>query len=40
MSEPVIVTQTISDLQTGTCVVGEGKPVVALHGWGGSIKCF
>lgn len=40
MSEPTIVLQTVNGLETGTCVTGEGHPVVALHGWGGSIKSF
>lgn len=40
MSEVTIVLQTIDGLQTGTCVVGDGHPVLALHGWGGAIKSF
>lgn len=40
MTEPEITDQTIAGLQTGTCVTGEGTPVLALHGWGGSIKSF
>lgn len=40
MSEPIIVMQTVDNLHTGTCVLGDGKPVLALHGWGGSIKSF
>ena len=40
MSEPVITVRSIAGLQTGVCVVGEGKPVLALHGWGGSIRSF
>ena len=40
MSEPLVVLRSISGLQTGTCVVGEGKPILALHGWGGSIQSF
>lgn len=40
MSEPIVVVQTIDGLQIGSCVVGEGTPVLALHGWGGSIRSF
>lgn len=40
MSEPEIVLHTVNGLETGTCVIGEGHPVVALHGWGGNIKSF
>ena len=40
MSEPVIVRHTIDGLTTGTAVLGEGRPVVALHGWGGAIRSF
>ncbi|HEX3050121.1 MAG TPA: alpha/beta hydrolase [Aggregatilineaceae bacterium] len=40
MSEPVITSQTISGIQTGVARIGEGIPVIALHGWQGSIKSF
>ncbi|MCD4685166.1 MAG: alpha/beta hydrolase [Anaerolineae bacterium] len=40
MTEPVVVMQNIGGLQTGTCVLGEGTPILALHGWGGAIKSF
>jgi pimeloyl-ACP methyl ester carboxylesterase len=40
MTNPIIVMQTIGGLHTGTCVLGEGKPVLALHGWGGSVQSF
>lgn len=40
MAEPVTVMQDIGGLQTGTCVLGKGTPVLALHGWGGAIKSF
>lgn len=40
MTEPLIKRQTIAGLQTGTCVLGSGLPVLALHGWGGSIRSF
>ncbi len=40
MSEPIVIVQTIDGLQAGTCVIGAGEPVLALHGWGGSIRSF
>ena len=40
MNEPAVVLQTIAGLTVGTCVTGEGRPVVALHGWGGSLLSF
>jgi len=40
ISEPPIVMRTIAGLRTGTCVTGSGRPVVALHGWGGSVQSF
>jgi len=40
VSEPVITLQTISGIQTGVACIGEGRPVIALHGWQGSIKSF
>ncbi len=40
MNEPSVMLQTIAGLDVGTCVIGEGLPVVALHGWGGSIRSF
>jgi pimeloyl-ACP methyl ester carboxylesterase len=30
----------IDGLRTGVCVVGEGAPVIALHGWKQNIKSF
>lgn len=32
--------RTISGLRTGTCITGDGQPVLALHGWAGSVKSF
>lgn len=40
MSEPQVAVQSIAGLATGVSVVGDGRPVLALHGWGGSIKSF
>ncbi len=40
MSEPPIETITVDGLQVGACTVGEGRAVLALHGWGGSIRSF
>ncbi len=40
MSEPAIVHRSINGLQTGTCVHGEGQPVLALHGWGATLNSF
>lgn len=40
MSEPPVTLQTIAGLRTGICVTGQGRPVLALHGWGGSIRSF
>jgi pimeloyl-ACP methyl ester carboxylesterase len=40
LSEPPIVLRRINDLQVAVCVAGEGKPVLALHGWGGDIHSF
>lgn len=40
MNEPVITRHAVNGLQVGVSVVGEGKPVLALHGWGGSIQSF
>lgn len=40
MSEPTVSVQTIAGLRTGVCVAGQGRPVLALHGWGGSIRSF
>ena len=40
MSEPQVTTRPIAGLQIGSSVVGEGPPVVALHGWGGSVQSF
>jgi pimeloyl-ACP methyl ester carboxylesterase len=40
MTEPTTHLQDINGLQTGVCVHGEGQPVVALHGWEGSIQSF
>jgi pimeloyl-ACP methyl ester carboxylesterase len=35
-----VTLRAIAGLRTGTCVIGEGQPVLALHGWGGSVKSF
>jgi pimeloyl-ACP methyl ester carboxylesterase len=40
ISEPPVVVRTVAGLRTGTCVAGSGRPVVALHGWGGSVRSF
>ena len=40
MSEAPITIREIAGLQTGVAVIGEGRPVLALHGWGGSIQSF
>lgn len=40
MSEPAVEIRSIDGLRTGSCVVGDGRPVVALHGWSGSVKSF
>ncbi len=40
MSEPAVEFRTIDGLRTGSCVTGEGRPVLALHGWSGSVKSF
>ncbi|HMM26877.1 MAG TPA: alpha/beta hydrolase [Aggregatilineaceae bacterium] len=40
MSDPVVARRTIEGLSVGTAVIGEGRPVVALHGWGGAIRSF
>ncbi|MBN1679709.1 MAG: alpha/beta hydrolase [Anaerolineae bacterium] len=40
MSKPVIERHSIQNLLAGVCVVGEGCPVLALHGWGGEIQSF
>lgn len=40
MNEPPVTLRSIAGLQTGVCVVGEGTPVLALHGWGGSLRSF
>ncbi len=40
MSQPVVDVRVIGGLQTGYCVFGQGKPVLALHGWGGSVQSF
>jgi pimeloyl-ACP methyl ester carboxylesterase len=34
------VLRSIGNLQTATCVIGEGQPVLTLHGWGGSARSF
>ncbi len=40
MSEPEVQVRLVAGLKTGVCVVGQGLPVLALHGWGGSIRSF
>ncbi|MEW6254009.1 MAG: alpha/beta hydrolase, partial [Planctomycetota bacterium] len=40
ISEPPVAVRTVAGLRTGTCVTGSGRPVVALHGWGGSVRSF
>jgi pimeloyl-ACP methyl ester carboxylesterase len=35
-----VTLRAIAGLRTGTCVIGDGPPVLALHGWGGSVKSF
>lgn len=40
MSEPVVESRLVNGLRTGTCVVGEGRPVLALHGWAGNVRSF
>ncbi|WP_119072386.1 alpha/beta fold hydrolase [Aggregatilinea lenta] len=37
---PPVRVQEFAGLQTGVAVVGEGQPVLALHGWGGSVQSF
>ncbi|HML20802.1 MAG TPA: alpha/beta hydrolase [Aggregatilinea sp.] len=38
---PPVKTQEIAGLQTGVAIAGEGgQPVLALHGWGGSVQSF
>jgi pimeloyl-ACP methyl ester carboxylesterase len=40
LSEPAVEVRSIGGLRTGTCVIGDGRPVLALHGWAGSVKSF
>ena len=40
MSEAPVEVRPIAGVNTRMCVVGEGQPVLALHGWGGSIESF
>ena len=40
MSAAPVMLRQIAGLQTGVCVVGDGRPVLTLHGWGGSIQSF
>lgn len=40
MSQPPIVYKTIDGQHTATCVVGTGRPVIALHGWKQTIESF
>lgn len=40
MSDPAVARTTIDGLTSGLAVVGEGRPVLALHGWGGAIRSF
>lgn len=40
MSDPVIARRTLDGLRIGSAVIGEGRPVVALHGWCGAIRSF
>jgi pimeloyl-ACP methyl ester carboxylesterase len=32
--------QIVDGLQVATCVVGEGRPILTLHGWGASLRHF
>jgi pimeloyl-ACP methyl ester carboxylesterase len=40
LSEPSLVLRSIDNLQIATCVIGQGQPVLALHGWGGNARSF
>lgn len=40
MSEPVIERHSLEGMTVGATVIGQGRPVVALHGWGGAIRSF
>jgi pimeloyl-ACP methyl ester carboxylesterase len=40
VSEPSPVLRSIDNLQTATYITGEGQPVLALHGWGGTARSF
>ncbi len=40
MSEPHPVRRIIGEVTAGAAVLGDGQPVVALHGWGGAIRSF
>jgi pimeloyl-ACP methyl ester carboxylesterase len=40
LNDPSVEIREINGLRTALCVVGEGQPVLALHGWGGGIHSF
>lgn len=40
MSTPPVERRDIAGLATGVCVVGDGSPVLALHGWGRTLHDF
>lgn len=40
MSDPVIVHRMVAGLAIATCIVGDGQPVLTLHGWGASLHNF
>lgn len=37
MSQPPVTFTTIQGIQTAEVIVGEGKPIVMLHGWGANL---
>ena len=40
MPTPSIKSVTIAGLKTGVNIIGEGQPVLLLHGWGAQIESF